>query len=186
MRPPPGRLMAPRHAVVAASRWRRWKILCIRIRSASICISIRIHRRRIGAAHRGIRIQIRGFSRNLSFFFYGRKQYQSTQTRSDPFSTSTICATEAIHASNFLSHAACRHDRLLHQLASLKSGRLPLAFRMCFTTPSISSTSVISPLSIQKLSTWNHAVSTGNSTIIDCIVHQPYLRVCLHGIWLDH
>ena len=50
----------------------------------------------------------------LSFCFYGRQEYQSTQTSTGPFSTSSL-RPEAIKAPNFESHAACRHDRFLHR-----------------------------------------------------------------------
>ena len=48
----------------------------------------------------------------LSFCLYGRQEYQSTQTCSSPFSTSSI-RPEAIQAPNFELHTACRHDRFL-------------------------------------------------------------------------
>ena len=64
----------------------------------------------------------------LSFCFYGRQEYQSTQTRSGPFSTTSL-RPGAIQAPNFELHAACRHDRFLHHdWASWPNPGPPLAF----------------------------------------------------------
>ena len=45
----------------------------------------------------------------LSFCFNCCQEYQSTQMRSGPFSTSSL-QTKAIQAPNFELHAACRHN----------------------------------------------------------------------------
>ena len=86
------------------------RVICIRVCS----VRTRIRRRCIGAAYQRIWIHISTDSA-ASLHFYGLQECQCTQTRSGPFSTSTIRTTEAIQAPNFESHPGCRRDRFLHR-----------------------------------------------------------------------
>ena len=85
----------------------------------------------------------------LSFCFYGRQEYQSTQTRSGPFSTTSL-RPEAIQAPNFELHAECRHDRFLH--SDWASWPNPGDNRWLFGCPLRARHPSFLPFSIKKLS----------------------------------
>ena len=121
-RPPPGSLMAPRQPSGAA----------------------------VALAEAEGHLHLDSDQQHLSFCFYGRQEYQSTQTRSGSFSISSV-RPEAVQAPNFRI-GCCMQARSISaqgQPELAKTGQPPLAFRMCSTK---SSTSIISSFSIKKLS----------------------------------
>ena len=122
------------------------RVMYKRVRSASICIRIRIRRHSIGEAHQRIRIQIRSFSFSVFTAARNIKAHPEYPSRSF-FKFDPACQCLKLFRLRILnrmfSRAACRHDLFLHfgnvwlgQFA--KSGQPLLAFRMCSTKSSTS------------------------------------------------